>query len=393
MRYPGQFAHLKRLINKYSFEKRSSDYLKLFFSKNKKFGSKDRRFYKEAFFSYLRLSAFLNPSVSLKEKLVLSMAFKAIAPKGKLLEELIDEEFILSQEELSLSGGVLLDLLEEKGLVWTEKLFPAVSEISNKLDVKRFLRNQFNSPGIHLRVRKQEEKIKTELAESGINILLEKDGHLICKSNARFYDLKAYKFGSIEIQDINSTDSLKGIMVQTGELWWDACAGAGGKSILFKDLYPKTKLFSSDMRASSLAELTRRAKRNQIQIESVEQIDTENPEFPLEWPSQFDGIIIDAPCTGSGTWIRNPELLNRPVALTEIEEYSETQKRMLASCSSKLKENGQLIYITCSVYAKENEGLLKSFAEEHNFEIVKMDYKWNKKIASSTLFVAHLKKL
>ncbi|MBI3883864.1 MAG: hypothetical protein HY305_06580 [Sphingobacteriales bacterium] len=118
--------------------------------------------------------------------------------------------------------------------------------------------------------------------------------------------------------------------------------------------------------------------------------DISKPEFQKPEALQ-DIILCDVPCSGSGTWSRTPEQLCF-FKESEIERYSIRQKQIISNVIPSLKENGLLIYITCSVFAKENEGVVSFLQEKFNLKVLQQEILkgYNKK--ADSMFVAILSK-
>jgi 16S rRNA (cytosine967-C5)-methyltransferase len=137
------------------------------------------------------------------------------------------------------------------------------------------------------------------------------------------------------------------------EYFWDACAASGGKSILAHDLYPKMELFVSDIRDTILRNLRSRFKTAGIKKYHAFLADLTRQTPPAS-AAGADLILVDAPCTGSGTWGRTPEdawFFNPE----KIRRYSEVQKSILTNIAPQLSPDASLVYCTCSVFKKENE--------------------------------------
>jgi 16S rRNA (cytosine967-C5)-methyltransferase len=139
---------------------------------------------------------------------------------------------------------------------------------------------------------------------------------------------------------------------------WDACAASGGKSILAYDGNPQINLTVSDIRDSILHNLRQRFRQAGItkyHSFTADLTGTGAIKFPGGAPRKdFDLIIVDAPCSGSGTWSRTPEELYF-FDPRKIGYYSEIQRKITARLLPYLAKGGSLVYITCSVFKKENE--------------------------------------
>src|SRR5690606_10188604 len=187
--------------------------------------------------------------------------------------------------------------------------------------------------------------------------------------------------------DLSSQKTLDYLPVQDGELWWDACAGAGGKSLMLLENHPKGHLFLSDISERILENL--KARLQEASSHRGYQTATVDVLQPIEGLEEetFDGIILDAPCSGSGTWNRTPEMKTQERSL---EEFHKLQLKLLNAVLPYIKEQGKVIYITCSVYEKENQAVVQSFAKEHNLEVVREHLIQGFQDSADTLFIAEL---
>ncbi|MBK6848557.1 MAG: RsmB/NOP family class I SAM-dependent RNA methyltransferase [Proteobacteria bacterium] len=174
--------------------------------------------------------------------------------------------------------------------------------------------------------------------------------------------LPAFREGRIEVQDLASQAIGHVCAPRPGERWWDACAGGGGKTLHLAALMGgKGSVLASDLRSAKLEELRRRARRAGLCNIRVAPWSGQAPD-PRK--PGFDGVLVDAPCSGSGTWRRNPDARWR-VQPSELGELVELQHRLLAAAARAVRPAGVLIYATCSLLARENEGLVASFLAAH----------------------------
>lgn len=172
---------------------------------------------------------------------------------------------------------------------------------------------------------------------------------------ARLTETAAFQSGRIEIQDIGSQALLAALAARPVGHWLDACAGAGGKSLqLATAMGIAGRVTAHDIRGTALQELELRATRaglTNIVIERVPQ-------------GQFDGVLVDAPCSGSGTWRRSPHLKWTTSSAT-IAEAAEKQRFVLDRFARHVRHGGTLVYATCSLCRSENEAVVTSFLQSH----------------------------
>jgi 16S rRNA (cytosine967-C5)-methyltransferase len=166
----------------------------------------------------------------------------------------------------------------------------------------------------------------------------------------------AWNDGRIEVQDLGSQMILASIGIAAGERWLDACAGAGGKSLqLARLLGSRGRVDAHDIRAAALEELKARAARAKISnIHVASSIAAVS----------YDGVLVDAPCSGSGTWRRAPHL-KWVTTDTQIARAAETQRALLRQFSAHVKPGGRLVYATCSLSSRENEDVVAGFLADN----------------------------
>jgi 16S rRNA (cytosine967-C5)-methyltransferase len=172
---------------------------------------------------------------------------------------------------------------------------------------------------------------------------------------------------------------------------WDCCAASGGKSILAFDSLKNIRLTVSDTRKNILENLKKRfAKAGIKNYRSF--VSDLSISFPQQSISEkHDLIIADVPCSGSGTWARTPEQL---CFFTEekIDDYAILQQKIVSNATRVLNENGYLLYITCSVFKKENEDNIDFIQENLNLQLIKSEYLQGDQMEADTLFAALFKK-
>jgi 16S rRNA (cytosine967-C5)-methyltransferase len=167
---------------------------------------------------------------------------------------------------------------------------------------------------------------------------------------------RAFAEGRFEIQDLGSQLLLEWVQPAHGSRWLDACAGAGGKSLqLAAQLGPTGTVFCHDVRRPALQELERRAHRAGITTIRV------LPESPAKGET-FDGVLVDAPCTGSGTWRRAPHL-KWTTGPGQIARAAERQRQLLGQFARHVRPGGRLVYATCSLCRSENESVVEAFLQ------------------------------
>ena len=165
---------------------------------------------------------------------------------------------------------------------------------------------------------------------------------------------EAYRRGRVEIQDIGSQLVLESVGVEAGGRWLDACAGAGGKTLQLAVLLGKDgSVEAHDIRSSVLEQLDLRARRAGLagRITVVARPD-----------DGYDGVLVDAPCSGSGTWRRSPHL-KWVTTRAAVLQAARRQSGLLAENAARVRPGGMLVYATCSLCRSENEGVVDAFSK------------------------------
>jgi len=241
-----------------------------------------------------------------------------------------------------------------------------VEKISNHVEPVNLIQWLQKRPPLWLRVQFADVgDVVRELKENDVQAVPHDNITNACRlspTRTNLYALPLYRKGKIEIQDIAS--QCTGIICNAApkERWWDACAGAGGKTIqLAAMMASKGTVVASDNREYKLKDLKKRARRA-----GIPNINTQpwNGGKPDKKRSPFDGVLVDAPCSGSGVWRRNPEG-RWIIKQQDLEELTALQYRLLSNASQAVKTGGALVYATCSVMQEENSDIIDKFLAEH----------------------------
>lgn len=165
---------------------------------------------------------------------------------------------------------------------------------------------------------------------------------------------RAYLSGLVELQDASSQAVVEALPLVDGMVVLDHCAGGGGKTLAMA-ARAKLRLFAHDSAPRRMADLPERAKRAGVKVTL-----TENPEAT----APYDLVLVDAPCSGSGSWRRDPEGKWR---LTEesLRATVATQAAILDRAAAMVRPGGMLAYATCSLLNRENGEQVRAFLQRH----------------------------
>lgn len=375
---------LQRVLDLYDYKEPFARFLSRFFKENKQMGSKDRRNVSRFAYHYFRLG-----KAGMHEDLLTRLVWAEFlcSAESSLVSAEKPEWIPLMNQDLDEK----IAFLESTTVFRLVDVFPFTPKLSDLIDQDLFLKQYFVQPKLFLRIRGG--------YESRVNAILEKNNipfeqispQTLAFTNGTSLDQIKELKGLVEVQDLSSQRSLDHVRAMPGEHWWDACSGAGGKSLLLMDRFPNLKLLVSDIRPSILKNLDARFDAAGITNYRRKIIDLSAGKLDVLGEELFDGIILDAPCTGSGTWGRTPEML-QSFDQAETTRFSDLQKTMASRVLHHLKIDGSLVYITCSVFQEENEAIVQHLVEKHAFVLEDMTYLTGYQEKADTLFVAHLKK-
>lgn len=171
-----------------------------------------------------------------------------------------------------------------------------------------------------------------------------------------------FRRGWVEMQDAGSQAVSLFAAPRPSQRVVDACAGAGGKSLHMAMLMEnKGRIIALDIYEHKLNELRRRCARAGVDIVETRLVQTSKSIKRLR--ASADLVLVDAPCTGSGTWRRNPDLKYR-LSAAWLRQCLDTQAEVLRTYASLVKPGGRLVYATCSILPAENQHQWKKFLEE-----------------------------
>ena len=378
------YSHLntaKKIIDTYDGSIPFAVWLKEFFRSDKKFGSRDRKQIGHACYCYFRLGAAFKETEW--EKRVLIALYLCSDTANSILQELRPEW----NETVGLTIEEKIQKLDGTGEL--EKIFPFSGELSSVIDVKEFNRSFLAQPDLYLRIRPgKKKKVLERLEAAGIEYRLVNED-CIGLSNQSKMDEVLNIDEDVVVQDYNSQKTIEPLEEHVGPesklSVWDCCAASGGKSILLHDHYAKARLIVSDVRESILVNLKKRFKTAGITEYDSFVGDLSLPGSKV--PKNTDVVICDAPCSGSGTWSRTPEQLSY-FTKEKIEYYASLQKRIVANAMKALKSGGYFLYITCSVFQKENEEVVEFIESNCPLKLVSLRYLDGYNQKADTLFAA-----
>jgi 16S rRNA (cytosine967-C5)-methyltransferase len=175
-----------------------------------------------------------------------------------------------------------------------------------------------------------------------------------------------FKDGLVEVQDEGSQLVALLADARPGQSVLDLCAGAGGKTLaMAATMQNKGRLVACDTHSGRSERATQRLRRAGVHNVSRRVIEAEGDKWLKRQEAVFDRVLVDAPCSGSGTWRRNPDAKWR-LSEENLANLTALQTRILTQAASLVKPGGRLIYATCSLLPEENDRQIDAFLAAHS---------------------------
>jgi 16S rRNA (cytosine967-C5)-methyltransferase len=373
----------ERLVTEYRGDLPLHHYLRAFFREHAKYGSKDRKQISRLCYAYYRTGNSLRDH-PVKDKILASL-FLCMDEQDPVLNALKPEW--TAQVEYSLEEK--LSFLEMVGYhVRIPEIFPLYDQLSVLIEESpKFVLSHLVQPRLFLRVRPgREETVESGLRRAGI--LYNLFDHTIELANSTDILNVLATDKDVVVQDLSSQRTAKFLERAIRDIGsrarvWDCCAASGGKSIMAYDLEPSIELSVSDIRPSILENLAERFKRA-----GIRKYHSFVADLSVQERSGFyDVVMADVPCSGSGTWGRTPEELCS-FSSAKLERYTETQLRIVKNVSRNVKPGGSLLYLTCSVFRDENEGMVERIGKETKLQLQSMELVGGWESRADTMFIA-----
>ncbi len=366
------------------------------FYEHREFGSRDRRLISETLFSVLRWWGWLRhlaprPFVdaweSQREDAKLEIPLDAFFPmfaaawfmEGKNELPLAADWWL---NEAKINRGLIKFLPQDASpLRRKQYLVPFlppgfIEELKNKDLLPAWCLTEFNAPAeltelleweqrrppVWLRIQTDEpEALYAELCENDFRAArhpLMENAWQLEYAGGNLRALKAFREGKFEIQDAASQTVALICNPTPGQQWWDACAGGGGKTLHIASLMnQKGTVLATDIRLHKLEDLKLRARR--AHFPNIRYKEWKGKDMPT-FKAHFDGVLVDTPCSCSGTWRRNPDA-RWTTFHKEIDEFHDLQLQLLSNASRAVKSGGTLVYSTCSMFTRENQTVVEDF--------------------------------
>lgn len=387
MKIEHQVRAFEQILNSYDGLLPLHRFLVTYFKRNKKMGSSDRRWASRYVYSYFRLGKALSNVDKLERLAIADFLCNSTASL------VIDTYLPQFKEQVNLPVKakltLVMDLYPDFKL---EEVFPfPPALLSDTIDKEDFYTSFFTQPDLFIRVQKNHSlKMLNTLKDAGV-LVHDLGEKTFAMPNGTKLETIIPEQKHYQVQDLSSQKTGDYFQPQKYDYWWDCCAASGGKSLLLHDLEPTVQLLVSDVRETSLNNLDERFQLAGLKKYQKKVLDLLlNNEQELHHYT-FDGIILDAPCSGSGTWGRTPEMLHY-FDQQKISFFQQLQKSIASNVLAYLKPGKPLVYITCSVFKQENEEVVAYLQQEHHLKLESMEVIKGYNDKADTMFVARLLK-
>ncbi len=385
----GQLASIIELVEKIQLhpQKPADSVMQSYFRNRRYIGSSDRRAIGDNVYGVLRHYLGLKNALTVSSERLLVFAYYLLVQKITLseLEQLVghgygpaplsENELLFLSELKTYNPFAMPKWLEEA--INNQQLIESLHEQA-PFDIR--INSLKNTRDVVLKELITEGFDATETPLSPVGIRLGK------RQPLNTHNL--WKDGTLEVQD--EASQIVGLLCDAKPSMQvlDYCAGAGGKSLsMAASMQNKGNLILCDIHPHRLQRAKERLRRAGVTTYQLKDINQDNSWFKRQ-QNRFDRVLVDAPCTGTGTLRRNPDLKNR-LERSDLEELSALQRKILEQAQKFVKPGGRLIYATCSVLPAENElqteWFLNTFSE---FEAIPVTEIWQQVIATNCPFTS-----
>lgn len=348
------------------------------YRQHREYGSRDRRLFSDMVFAYFRWKGWLVPPLArnlagacvLAHLLDVDVAHPAImllketmSPVAAPLEPMGGLNLLDKAHRVAQCSGMAESSPEALVPDWFADVFRAPPDVPSRTALLSTIAAFQTSPPTWVRVRPGcRSRVLTILGElSSAPLRSERiPDALALPRGANLRALSPQLRGQIEIQDLAS--QITGLICapRPGESWWDVCCGAGGKALHLADLMAgRGHLLATDVRTSILEEALRRVEEARLRCVQTRLWNGLTDPVP---DIVCDGVLVDAPCSGMGTWHRNPDARWRTTR-RDVERLAVTQRTLLDKGARAVRPGGVLVYATCTLSRQENESIVARFLE------------------------------
>ena len=388
----------------------ASKLIQNYFRSNKNIGSKDRKFISNCFWNIIKHRNKINwhltnhnLKVTFERQIILELFFLNVDYKNDLpkiknffflnnkLNKNFKDDNLQFLENLNFEKFINSEMPEYVYYELPDFLLASLKR-NFKFDWKNVALSLSQVSFVDLRINtlknKTREEILDSLREIDVPFKISKYSPIGIRLLKRFpiNGNKLFKSGNIEIQGEASQLSALLLGVKPGMQVADICAGAGGKSLVLADIMKnKGRILSLDINQKRLKQARLRFKRAGVHNVETRLVDLNWSTKGLE--KKFDLVLIDAPCSGIGTWSRSPDsrlYFNK----TKLAELINIQSELLSKGSTMVAPGGRLAYVTCSILPEEGVDQIEKFklSANRDFSEIDMSNMWNDNLSLTNSF-------
>jgi 16S rRNA (cytosine(967)-C(5))-methyltransferase len=349
-----RLKHLFDLLDGYPNQTLPIDqYLQQHYRRNTSLGSKDRILIAEAIYEIVRWQGLF--TALLQKNLGRAATLRECFQSYQAQEHREDHPGLKPHERVSCPPELFNLLIEAYGLdraiylgrVSNESA-PVTVRVNQLKSSRDQLFQQWKAQGLPV--------VKGELSSDAI----------LFTQRIAVFQLPEFQQGLFEMQDENSQLVADLITVKPGEHVLDFCAGSGGKALAIgARMQQKGQLYLHDIRTSALQQARKRLARAGVQ--NVQILEPGHKQWS-RLTQKLDWVLVDAPCTGTGTLRRNPDMKWR-FTQKMLQEVIEKQHLVMTQAVKYLKPSGRIVYSTCSILPQENQMQVERFCKEFLLEV------------------------
>ena len=341
--------------------------LSRYFRKHPNMGARDRAFVAEAVYGALRHARFLDAAGAVNPRLrILGAAFRFGGFNLRQLEPVsgAEREWLVGLKAIG-CGDNLPPAVRAELPDWLWERLAAAYGDEQALAIGGGL--QHPAP-LDLRVntlRASRDAALKALAEEGVSCAPTPYSPVGIRVRGKppINRSPLFHSGVVEVQDEGSQLLAYLVAPRRGEMVVDFCAGAGGKTLHLGTLMrSEGRVYAFDVADWRLAQLKPRLRRSGLSNVYPQHIDSENDPRVKRLAGKIDRVLVDAPCSGTGTLRRNPDLKWRQSPAT-VAALKRTQAAILEAAARLVKPGGRLVYATCSFLQEENDAIIQAFLE------------------------------
>ncbi|MEI6892727.1 MAG: hypothetical protein V5783_11205 [Pontiella sp.] len=347
--------------------------LHAFLRTRRELGSRDRRFLSQSIFSYFRWYGWTVNKLQLNvqeasligtalDTTELPYSFQYLATCCQFPFPVEPLGALSIEEQRTTLNEWFKERENFQPLELSDLVFPEFGSVVDPTRETELIQSFQTRPPVWIRSRSKPQELSSILTEQQIKPTMHDtvSNALAVNAGISLQHVLTKQAAQYVVQDVAS--QCVGLIADPQEEgdWWDCCAGAGGKAMHLMDLMGSGKVLSTDIRIAALKELKKRTRRYGIRNIRTQLFNAVNDE---PFTKTFDGVLVDAPCSGWGTWSRNPDARWRS-SRRDVMQCSNRQLKILNNVKWCVKPGGVLIYAVCTFTRPETEEVVMKFLDQ-----------------------------